>query len=108
MGWVVSDIPRPLYPRERSDTHCIEGWVGHRAGLDGAENLAPTGIRSTDRPARSKSLYRLRYVSYIQSTLWGKFFMLYEYNIIYLIRAPFSFLVLARLLHLFLRKHIHI
>ena len=27
----------------------------------GAENLAPTGIRSPDRPARSKSLYRLRY-----------------------------------------------
>jgi len=37
------------------------------AGLDtelvwtGAENLAPTGIRSPDRPARSQSLYRLRY-----------------------------------------------
>ena len=27
----------------------------------GAENLAPTGIRSPDRPARSESLYRLRY-----------------------------------------------
>jgi hypothetical protein len=27
----------------------------------GAENLAPTGIRSPDRPARSQSLYRLRY-----------------------------------------------
>jgi hypothetical protein len=27
----------------------------------GAENLAPTGIRSTDRPARSESLYRLSY-----------------------------------------------
>ena len=26
-----------------------------------AENLAPTGIRSPDRPARSQSLYRLRY-----------------------------------------------
>jgi hypothetical protein len=25
----------------------------------GAENLAPTGIRSPDRPARSQSLYRL-------------------------------------------------
>jgi len=21
-------------PRERPDTHCVEGWVGHRAGLD--------------------------------------------------------------------------
>ena len=26
-----------------------------------AENLAPTGLRSPDRPARSESLYRLRY-----------------------------------------------
>ena len=27
----------------------------------GAENLAPNGIRSPDRPACSESLYRLRY-----------------------------------------------
>ena len=27
----------------------------------GAENLAPTGIRSPDRPARSESQYRLSY-----------------------------------------------
>ena len=27
----------------------------------GAENLAPTGVRSADRTARSQSLYRLRY-----------------------------------------------
>ena len=26
-----------------------------------AENLSPTGIRSPDSPARSESLYRLRY-----------------------------------------------
>jgi hypothetical protein len=35
--------------------------VGPRAGLDVAKNLAPTGIRSPDRPARSQSLYRLSY-----------------------------------------------
>jgi hypothetical protein len=28
----------------------------------GAENLAPTGIRSPDRPARSQSLYRPTYL----------------------------------------------
>ena len=28
----------------------------------GAENLAHTGIRSPDRPARSELLYRLRYL----------------------------------------------
>ena len=32
------------------------GWI-----WKGAENLAPTGIRSLDRPARSESPYRLSY-----------------------------------------------
>ena len=40
----------PLYRR-------LGGPQG-RSGRD-AENLAPTGIRSPDRPARSESLYRL-------------------------------------------------
>ena len=31
----------------------------------GAENLAPTGIRSPDRPARSQSLYRLSYPAHL-------------------------------------------
>jgi hypothetical protein len=57
---VVSTTPRPLYPRERPGTHCTEGWLGHRAWTC-AKNLAPTGIRSPDSPARSQSLYRLRY-----------------------------------------------
>ena len=48
-------------PRERPGTHCIRGWVGLRARLEGAENLAPIGIQSPDRPACSESLYRLSY-----------------------------------------------
>ena len=36
------------------------GWAPGSAWTD-AENLVPTGIRSPDRPARSASLYRLRY-----------------------------------------------
>ena len=32
-----------------------------RAGLDGCAKSRPTGIRSPDRPARSKLLYRLSY-----------------------------------------------
>ena len=35
----------------------------------GAENLAPTGIRSPDRPARSQSLYRLRYLAHLHHKL---------------------------------------
>jgi len=35
MGWVVNATPRPLYSRKRPDTHCIGGWMGPRAGLEG-------------------------------------------------------------------------
>jgi hypothetical protein len=31
---VVNATPRPVYPRERPDTHCIGGCVGPRTGLD--------------------------------------------------------------------------
>jgi hypothetical protein len=62
MVCVVNVTPRPLYPRERSGTQCIRGWVGPRAGLDGCRKSRPsTWIRSPDRPARSESLYRLSY-----------------------------------------------
>jgi hypothetical protein len=55
-------MPRPLYPRERHGTHCIGGWVGLPGPFwTGAENLAPTGIWSPDRPACSEMLYRLSY-----------------------------------------------
>jgi len=47
-------------PRERPGTHLQEvGWAPGPVWT-GAENLALTGIRSPDRPARSQSLYRLR------------------------------------------------
>jgi len=29
----------PLYPQERSSTHCVGGWLGPRASLDGAESM---------------------------------------------------------------------
>ena len=32
---VVNATPRPLYPRERPGTHCIERWVVLRAVMDG-------------------------------------------------------------------------
>jgi len=45
------------------DTLSIVHEVGWAQGpvWTGAENLAPTGIRSPDRPAPSQSLYRLSY-----------------------------------------------
>ena len=46
--------------RERLGTHCIGCWT-LGPFWTGAENFAVTGIRSPERPARSESLYRLRY-----------------------------------------------
>ena len=33
--------PAVIYPRERPGTHCIGGWVGPRAGLDGCGKSCP-------------------------------------------------------------------
>jgi hypothetical protein len=41
MGWIVNITTRTLYSQEWPGTHYTVGWVGLRAGLDGAENLAP-------------------------------------------------------------------
>ena len=41
--------------------------MGPRAGLDRCGKSRPTGIRYPDRPARSQSLYRLRYPAHIRS-----------------------------------------
>jgi hypothetical protein len=66
---VVRFTPRPFYPGERaSGAHRIGGWVGPRTGLDDAKKrklLILTGFehRHPSRPARSQSLYRLRYVA---------------------------------------------
>ena len=53
--------PAALPPGKRPGVHFPGEWVRHVDGWTGAENLAPTGIRSPDRPARSESLYRLSY-----------------------------------------------
>jgi len=55
------DAPSALPPEKEPGTHCVGGWVGPRAGLDGCEKHAPAGIRSQYRLARSESLYRLPY-----------------------------------------------
>jgi len=41
MGCVVNATARLLYPRHRPGTHCIGGWVGPRAGLDGCGKSRP-------------------------------------------------------------------
>ena len=52
---VVNATPRPLYPRERDPVPTVQrGWKGSRLVWTGAENLAPTGIRSQNRSSRGE------------------------------------------------------
>jgi len=69
MGWVFNATPRPLYPRERSGTHCIGGWVGLRVGLDGCgKSRPPPGFDPrTVQPVAS------RYTDYIITAPHGRF-----------------------------------
>jgi hypothetical protein len=60
-------VPAALPPGERAPgTHWVEGWVDPRASLDDLEKrkfltLPRLKLRPLGRPARSQSLYRLRY-----------------------------------------------
>ena len=53
---------RPLFNPRKDSVPIVQeaGWAPEPVWT-GAENLSPTRIRSTDRPARSQSLYRLHY-----------------------------------------------
>jgi hypothetical protein len=67
--------PAALPPAKSSDTHWIGGWVSSRAGLDDVEKkkfLTPLALelRLLGRPARSQSLYRLRYLGYLHIQIY--------------------------------------
>ena len=75
-GWMVNATLRPLYAREWDLVPIMweAGWISGPVWT-GVENLAPTGIRSPDCQARSKSLYRLCYPdSEIKSSTISCFF----------------------------------
>ena len=59
--------PRPLFTPGKDPVPIVQeaGWAPGPVWT-GAENLAPTGIRSPDRPTRSQSLYRVRYPAHMQ------------------------------------------
>ena len=61
-GWGVSVTPRPHFTPGKDPVPIVQeaGWVP-RPVWTGTENLACTGIRSPERPARSQSLYRPSY-----------------------------------------------
>ena len=66
-GWGVSVTPRPLFTPGKDPVPIVQeaGWAPGPVWT-GAENLAPTGIRSPDRPTRSQSLYRLSYPAHLR------------------------------------------
>jgi hypothetical protein len=73
---VVNATPRPFYPPG------VTRWTPRPVWM-GEETLAPTSIRSPDLPARSESLYRLRYpgpyiFSYLFKTSSSSFRILYH------------------------------
>ena len=55
-------MPRTLLALGKEPVPIVQeaGWAPGPVWT-GAENLAPIGIRSPDRPARSQTLYRLSY-----------------------------------------------
>ena len=59
-----SVTPRPLFTPGKDPVPNVQGaeWAPEPVWT-GAENLAPTGIRTPDSPARSQSLNRLRYLA---------------------------------------------
>ena len=64
-GWGVSVTPRPLFTPGKDPVLIVQeaGWAPGPVWT-AVENLAPTGILSPDRPARSQSLFRLHYPAY--------------------------------------------
>ena len=57
-GWVLNNITRPLYLHQRDPVPIIQGCFGRVRKIQ-----TTPGIRSTDLPSRSESLYRLSYCS---------------------------------------------
>ena len=78
-GWGVGVTPRPLFTPRNDPVPIVQeaGWAPGPVWT-GAENLAPTGIRFPDRPARSQSLYRLSYPAHY--TVIGTYIVPYFQN----------------------------
>jgi hypothetical protein len=69
-GWGVSVTSRPLFTPWKDPVPIVQEAASAPGPVwTGAENLAPTGIRSPDRPTRSQSLYRLSYPAH--NSLYG-------------------------------------
>ena len=92
-GWGVSVTPWPLFTTGKEPVPIVQeaGWAPGPIWT-GAENLAPTGIRSPDRPTLSQSLYQLRYPAHgicffvcllILYFLWNSLCMILSIPLVY-------------------------
>jgi hypothetical protein len=82
--WGVSVTPRPLFTPGKNPVPIVQeaGWARGPVWT-GAENFASTWTRSPERPAGSKSLYRLRYPAHngmYHSVNWYLYTYIYIYN----------------------------
>jgi hypothetical protein len=77
--WSAARPGRTL-PPEKTQYPLYRRLSGPQGRSGQAENLAPTGIQSPDRPARSQSLYRLSYPAHALSYRPNK---IIYYNILY-------------------------
>jgi hypothetical protein len=73
--WVVSFTPRPLYPQGKRPWYPWDRWMCEPQsrsgrGVEEKNSQPPLGFepRSSDRPVRSQSLYRLRELTFHQHT----------------------------------------
>jgi hypothetical protein len=88
-------------PEERAlGTHWRGGWVGPRAGLEDVEKrkfltLPGLEFRPLDRPARSQSLYRLRYIYIYIIQFRRQESMLQIYTLLLLKSMAFQFSLLS-------------
>jgi len=80
-------LPRPLFILGKDPVPIVQeaGWAPGPVWT-GAENLAPTGIQSPDRPARSQSLYQLNFPTHThmssQSKILGRLVIFYDVRVI--------------------------
>jgi len=79
----VGVTPRPLFTPGKDLVPIVQeaGWASGSVWT-GAENLAPTGIRSPDRPDHSQSLYLLRYPAHTSCGTGFKLFTLHKVSLI--------------------------
>ena len=79
--------PAALYPGKDPVPIVQEAGWAPRPVWTGAENLAPTRILSPVRPARSQSLYRLRYPAHNKLRNWYLNFYCTEKHFIFLLSS---------------------